>query len=450
MRTLIFVAVLGLVGCYVWWRLVRTTQLQGRARIAVTLAVILPVLPILALNFISGSGPPRANGWFAWPVFVGWALFGFTFLAVVLSDLGRILVWLVRRARRSPAMDPSRRQALARITGGVVGTAVVGHVGFGMIQALGDAEVVDVPVTLDRLPRALDGFTIVQLTDVHVGGTIGRTFVSELVARTNALAPDLIALTGDFVDGSVDELREAVAPLAELRAPHGVFFVTGNHEYHAGAEPWVAHFETLGIRVLRNARASITRDGASFELAGIEDHAARRYGRPADLARALAGRDPARAVVLLAHQPRQVHEAAKHGVDLQLSGHTHGGQVWPWHYLVAAQQGGLLAGRYTVANTQLYVSRGPSYWGPPVRVVAPPEITRVNLRAGTPRATEVHSRGAVRDRRRCVERYRAGDRAAPAAAGWDVLGSLAATRGSSIRAIATWSRMSARRATARR
>ena len=384
-RTLIFVAILGLLGFYVWWRLVRTTRLEGRARVAVTLLVILPALPILVLNLVSGGGPPRATGWHAWPVFVGWALFGFTFLAVLLSDLGRLGVWLVRRARRSPPMAPARRQALARITGGVVGTAVVGHVGFGMTRALGDAEVIDVPITLARLPPALDGFTIVQLTDLHVGGTIGRTFISELVERTNALEADLIALTGDFVDGSVDELREAVAPLAALRAPHGVFFVTGNHEYHAGAEPWIAHFQTLGIRVLRNERASITRDGASFELAGIEDHGAHRYGRPADLSRALAGRDPARAVVLLAHQPRQVHEAAKHGVDLQLSGHTHGGQVWPWHYLVSIQQGGLLAGRYTIADTQLYVSRGPSYWGPPVRVGAPPEITRVILRTGTPR-----------------------------------------------------------------
>jgi predicted MPP superfamily phosphohydrolase len=311
-------------------------------------------------------------------------VFGLLFLALLVVDLGRLVVWLGRKLARRPApTDHGRRQALARITAGVVTTAVVGHVGYGMTRALGEPEIVDVPITLAKLPRALDGFTIVQLTDLHAGGTIGRQFVAELVERTNALGADLIVLTGDFVDGSVDELRDAVAPLGELRAPHGVYFVTGNHEYYAGADAWIAHFRSLGIHVLRNERVEIARAGAAFDLAGIDDHGARRHarGHGPDLARALAGRDPQRAVVLLAHQPRQVRAAAKHDVDLQLSGHTHGGQVWPWHYLVSLQQGGLLAGRYLEGATQLYISRGPSYWGPPVRVGAPPEITRVILRA---------------------------------------------------------------------
>jgi predicted MPP superfamily phosphohydrolase len=349
--------------------------------VIVTVAVIAPVLPMVWLNLTGGGGPPRATGAFAWPTFIGWVLFAFTFVAVLVSDIVRGIVWVTRRAMRKPPLDPSRRQALARITGGVIGTAVVGHVGYGMTRALGDVEIVDVPVTLTRLPRALDGFTIVQLTDLHIGGTIGRPFVAELVERTNALGGDLIALTGDFVDGTVDDLRDAFAPLGGLRAAHGVYFVTGNHEYYSGADPWIAHIASLGIRVLRNERVAITRDGASFDLAGIDDHGAKASGHGPDLARALAGRDPARAVVLLAHQPRQVRVAAKHDVDLQLSGHTHGGQVWPWHYFVALQQGGLLAGRYTRGPTQLYVSRGPGYWGPPVRVGAPPEITRVILRA---------------------------------------------------------------------
>jgi uncharacterized protein len=373
---LLRVALLALLVLYVWHRLVRVPALGRRGGIAVTVAIIAPLLPMLWIMATGGGGAPRATGAFAWPVFVGWALFALTFFAVLVSDVVRLMVWIVRRVMRAPPMDPSRRQALARITGGVIGTAVVGHVGYGMARALGDPELVDVPVTLGKLPQALDGFSIVQLTDIHVGGTIGRRFVAELVERTNAIGGDLIVLTGDFVDGSVDELADAVAPFGELRANHGVYFVTGNHEKYSGVEAWVAHFRSLGIRVLRNERVEIARDGAVFDLAGIEDHSLKH-----DLAAALAGRDPDRAVVLLAHQPRQVHVAAKHGVDLQLSGHTHGGQVWPWHYLVALQQGGLVAGRYTVGATQLYVSRGPSYWGPPIRVGAPPEITRVILRA---------------------------------------------------------------------
>ena len=384
LRPLIMLAITGLLVLFVWWRLVRRTELAGRARLAATAAILATVLPLTWVSLTGGGGPPTVRGGFAWIVYLGWALFALTFGALLVVELGRLVVWLGRKVARRPApVDPARRQALARITGGLVSTAVVGHVGYGVGRALGEPDIVDVPVTLPRLPRALDGFTIVQLTDLHVGGTIGRAFIEELVARTNTLGGDLIALTGDFVDGSVDELREAVAPLAELRARHGVYFVTGNHEYYAGADAWVAHVSALGIRVLRNERVEITRDGATFDLAGIDDHSAHKFarGHRADPARALAGRDPARAVVMLAHQPRQVREVAKYDVDLQLSGHTHGGQVWPWHYLVALQQGGLVAGRYRERATQLYVSRGPSYWGPPVRVGAPPEITRVILRA---------------------------------------------------------------------
>jgi predicted MPP superfamily phosphohydrolase len=162
-----------------------------------------------------------------------------------------------------------------------------------------------------------------------------------------------------------------------------VFAVTGNHEYYSGADPWIAEITRLGARYLRNERVTIGNGDASFELAGVDDFTAAGWpGHGEDLARALAGRDPSRALVLLAHQPRQVRRAALHGVDLQLSGHTHGGQIWPWHYIVRLQQGGLLAGRYEVDGTQLYVSRGCGYWGPPVRVLAPLEITRVILRAG--------------------------------------------------------------------
>ena len=388
-RALVPLGILGILVAYVWWRLVRATRLTGRARIAATIAIIALVAP-MAWVMVSRPGVPMINGAVAWPTYLGWLMFGLTFVALVVIDVVRmtlrLAVWLGRKAARRPALpDPSRRQALSRITGGLVTTAVVGHVGYGLTQALGDAELVDVPVTLARLPAALDGFTILQLTDLHIGGTLGRSFVEALVQRTNAIGADLIALTGDFVDGTVDELGDAIAPLAQLRAPHGVYFVTGNHEYYSGVAPWIAYLSSLGIRVLRNERVAIARGGDAFDLAGIDDHDGKDFaaGHGPDLDRALAGRDRRRALVLLAHQPRQVRDAARYDVDLQLSGHTHGGQVWPWHYVVALQQGGLLAGRYRVGATQLYVSRGPGYWGPPVRVGAPPEITRVILRAAS-------------------------------------------------------------------
>jgi predicted MPP superfamily phosphohydrolase len=264
-----------------------------------------------------------------------------------------------------------------------VTTVVVGEVGIGLAKVLGELPVVDVPITVRRLPRSLDGYTIVQITDLHVGGTIGRDYVAELVARANALQPDAIVLTGDIVDGTVAELGDAAAPLGDLRAKDGVFAITGNHEYYWGADAWIAFFQARGIRYLRNQRVEIRRGDGAFDLAGIDDHGARSHarGHGPDLAAALSGRDAARPLVLLAHQPRQVRTTAGHDVDVQLSGHTHGGQVWPWHYLVSLQQGGLLAGRYTFGATQLYVSRGAGHWGPPVRVGAPAELTRVILRA---------------------------------------------------------------------
>jgi hypothetical protein len=227
----------------------------------------------------------------------------------------------------------------------------------------------------------MNGFTLVQLTDIHVGPTIGRAFIETIVAHTNALNPDLIAITGDLVDGTVSELADAVAPLAALRARHGVYFVTGNHEYFSGATPWIAELTRLGIRCLRNERVSIGDGAASFELAGVDDRSGARFGEPGhgeNLEKALAALDPAREVVLLAHQPKSVLTAARFGVGLQISGHTHGGQIWPFTYFVRLQQP-FVAGLHRHEGAQVYVSRGTGYWGPPMRLGAPAEITQLVL-----------------------------------------------------------------------
>jgi len=238
--------------------------------------------------------------------------------------------------------------------------------------------IVEVPITLARLPRELAGLSIVQITDLHIGPTVGRAFVADVVRRVNELAPDLVAITGDLVDGPAALFHEGVEPLADLRSRHGTFYVTGNHEYYSGVEDWLPILRDQGLRVLRNERVAI----GGLDVAGVDDHESHRWGRGhgADLPRALDGRDPARPVVLLAHQPRQVKVAARHAVDLQISGHTHGGQIWPWHAAVRLQQGGLIAGRYRFGATQLYVSRGTGYWGPAVRIGAPAEISRITLR----------------------------------------------------------------------
>jgi predicted MPP superfamily phosphohydrolase len=374
---------------YLWLRLIRPAHLPRRWHLAATLGLAAMYLSI-PLTVTSRLWAPELSATLGWISLPWMALAGLTFVALVGIDVVRLLGRLTplghaRKRSGQPAAALSRRQFLTRASGGAALAISSSSVARGMVEARGSHEVVDVEVELAKLPRALDGFTIVQLSDLHTGMTIDRAFVQRVVDQTNRLSPDLIALTGDLVDGKVEDLRDAVAPLGQLRARHGVFAVTGNHEYYAGADAWIAEVTRLGARWLRNQRVAIGDGAASFDLAGVDDHSASGWpGHGEDLPAALAGRDPSRALVLLAHQPRQVHRAAQHGVDLQLSGHTHGGQIWPWHYIVRLQQGGLLSGRYQVEGTQLYVTRGCGYWGPPVRLLAPLEITRVILRAASP------------------------------------------------------------------
>jgi predicted MPP superfamily phosphohydrolase len=305
------------------------------------------------------------------------------FLTLLATDGLRFAFWALRRAKGLEPMNGQRRRFLARLAAGGAVAATTGLGAWAVHSAVGPIAVRRVEVPLRRLGRGHDGVTIAQLTDLHIGPTIGRRHLEAIVQSTNALNPDIIAITGDLVDGSVEQLRDAVAPLAQLRARFGVYFVTGNHEYYSGARQWVEELTRLGVRVLRNERVEIAYNGTTFDLAGVDDHSAERYpedGHGEDLPRALRDRDPGRLVVLLAHQPRTVLASARFGVDLQLSGHTHGGQLWPLGALVRLQQR-FIAGLHRHVNTHIYVSRGTGYWGPPMRMGAPAEIAQIVLRA---------------------------------------------------------------------
>jgi predicted MPP superfamily phosphohydrolase len=377
---LVVLTIVGGVHFYLWARLVRDTQLPLPIRTWATAALVALAVSLPATFVVMRRLSPEVARLLAWPGFVWMGLMFLAFTLVLAGDIVRLLV-KVGSKLASGDLDPGRRLLLARMLGGgaAVGAGVVGAL--ALRRALARVEVKEVDVRLPRLAAAHDGTTIVQLTDLHVGPTIGRAFIEDIVRRTNELRPDVVAITGDLVDGSVESLRHAVEPLRELKARHGVYFVTGNHEYFSGAGPWIAELQRLGIRVLRNERVSVGGAGG-FDVAGIDDHSAGRLGEaPSDLGRALEGRDPTRAVVLLAHQPRAIFEAARLGVDLQLSGHTHGGQIWPFTYLVKLQQP-YVAGLHRHGATQIYVSPGTGYWGPPMRLGTRAEITRVTLRAG--------------------------------------------------------------------
>src|SRR5690606_23338810 len=222
---------------------------------------------------------------------------------------------------------------------------------------------------LRNLPAELAGFRIVQLSDIHVGPTIKRGYIDAIVRRVNELSPDIIVITGDLVDGSVAGLRDDIAPLAQLSARHGVYVVTGNHEYYSGADSWIAEFERLGMAVLLNRHVQLEHNGARLVLAGIADYSAELF-RPShrsDPVAAFAGAPNDVPRVLLAHQPRSAKAVVEAGGHLQLSGHTHGGQFWPWMHFVQWQQP-WVAGLQRVGEMQVYISRGTGYWGPPLQI----------------------------------------------------------------------------------
>ncbi|WP_373430225.1 metallophosphoesterase [Streptomyces sp. V1I1] len=273
-----------------------------------------------------------------------------------------------------PSAALSRRLFVARVVGGSAAAVALGTVGYGTYGVLRGPRVKRVTVPLGKLPRAAHGFRIAVVSDIHLGPILGRAHTQRIVDTINATSPDLVAVVGDLVDGSVADLGAAAEPLAQLRTRHGAFFVTGNHEYFSGAEEWVDHVRELGLRPLRNERVEI----AGFDLAGVNDVAGESEGDGPDFGKALGDRDRARASVLLAHQPVVIHDAVTQGVDLQLSGHTHGGQLWPGNYL-AALANPTVAGLERYGDTQLYVTRGAGAWGPPVRVGATSDITVVQL-----------------------------------------------------------------------
>lgn len=364
---------------YLWARLVRDVAWPASVHtwLTVALAALAVLLPTGLL--LTRLLPRDLLSPVMWVLYSWMGLMFFLFVLLLPADLMRGAAWLIERFSGAPS-DPARRLLLARIYGGVVGLAGLGMAGLGLLGAARQVAVRPVEVALRGLPAAFAGFRIVQLTDIHVGPTIGRGFIEDLVARTNALEPDLIAITGDLVDGSVADLARHVEPLRQLRARHGVFFVTGNHEYYTDADAWIAHLHGLGVRVLRNERVALERAGQHIDLAGVDDLVGRSYSAAhgPDLPRALAGRDPARPVILLAHQPRTAPEAAAHGVALQLSGHTHGGQLFPFNLLVPLQQP-FVAGLHRLGDLTIYVSTGAGYWGPPMRLGVPAEISAITL-----------------------------------------------------------------------
>ncbi|MEK8071499.1 metallophosphoesterase [Rhodococcoides navarretei] len=379
MSRVLFVGVfLLLLTLFLHWRFLSVTRMPTRPKLAVDAVLVLLWLGAV-IGF--GSGSEFDPSWARGPAFVG-----LSWLAVVLYlFLGTLLVAVICTVVRVVFAARHRDSSAVRLRVSRIGSAVVAlvsviAVGYGLVEAA-TPRATNTDVALDRLPTEFDGVRVALVSDLHAGPSRGAGFVRKVVDSINAQNPDVVLLDGDLIDGTVALVGEDLEPLRDLDAPLGVFAVSGNHEFYAGdGGEWLDFWSTLGIDVLRNERTTITRGDAAIDIAGINDATAPAPYEP-DLAAALDGIDPDRFVLLMAHQPLQAVEASDLGVDMQVSGHTHGGQIWPIRYLVPLQQPSV-EGLDTIGNTTLYTTRGAGAWGPPVRVAAPPEIAMLELTRG--------------------------------------------------------------------
>lgn len=376
-RLLIFLSivctVLFLVHYYVWRKVIHAAALPHPWNRIATIALF-SLAALIPVMFLTMRTAPR---WLAVPAaWIAFVWMGFLFYLFVFSIAGDLLRGAGFLTGVMP-QDPERRGFVGRmIASGIASAAALTGL-WGLAYAARGPQVKRVRVPLAKLPPGASGYVIAQLTDVHIGPTLGHDFLATVVRDTNALDPDMVVITGDLMDGSVEHLGDKVAVLRDLKARDGVFFVTGNHEYYSGADEWLAFLRTLGVRPLRNERVDIR---GLFDLAGVDDRSARGMapGHGQDVPRAVAGRDPSKALVLLAHQPKAYEEARDAGVDLMLSGHVHAGQIVPFNWLAKLEQP-FVHGLHRAGDTWIYVSAGTGYWGPPMRVGTTSEITRIEL-----------------------------------------------------------------------
>lgn len=375
-QSVVFVLIHG----YLWWRLVKGPMRPGPWRKAATgaLAVLAVSTPgaLVGMHVLS----PAGGAWITWPGFIWYALLVYLLIGLLAGESLRLVVAVLRRIRRraeTAEAVASRRLFLSRGIAIGAGVLAVGTVGVGTATALSSPRLERIRVELRGLDASASGYRVALVADTHLGPFLRRGSLAGIVRLINDTDPDLVVIPGDLIDGTVANLGAEVEPLRDLRSRDGVYFSLGNHEYLFDYEDWIEHLRGLGVRTLRNELVSLPH----FDLAGVNDSSGELVDDPPDYDRALGSRDTERPVVLLAHQPAQARAAEAFGVDLQLSGHTHGGQFFPAGLLTSIGQP-VMAGHGRVGDTQLYVTRGAGFWGPAVRVGAAPEVTLIELAPG--------------------------------------------------------------------
>ncbi len=389
MFLLVTLCIISLIYGYIGWRIIIPSQISPIwKRLSWLLLIVFMLSPIISILLRSKGLETYWVDILAWIGYLslGFLLLVFTFLAI--KDIFRLFSksvtliqdYLGSKKKVHDKHDPDRRAFMSYSANmGILG--ISGSLtGYGFIEARRKPSIVDVSVPIENLHEDLEGFRIVQLTDIHVGPTVKREYVKTIVEMANSLAPDIIAITGDLTDGSVNRLRKDVSPLADLSATYGCYFVTGNHEYYSGANAWIDELSRLGINVLMNEHNVIEKGSGKILLAGVTDYRAGQYlqGHASDPEAAISGAPSCHCKILLAHQPRSIYAAAESGFDLQISGHTHGGQFFPWNYFVYLAQP-FVSDLNKFKDTWIYVSKGTGYWGPPLRLGADSEITLIKL-----------------------------------------------------------------------
>jgi predicted MPP superfamily phosphohydrolase len=393
---IIFFAVSLLLAVYMTRRLFSQAAFRRIWKMAIALAIVVILfLPVFGIILRRSGFYNSGIHLLVWIGDLGIGFLSFVFTYVVIRDLmwlpvgafNKIKARISKSVRKNAASNlvenPSRRGFLIHsMNYGILATAAL-STGYGIAQAKKTPVIKELPVAIPHLPQEFEGFRIVQITDLHVSPTFGRCCVEEIVELVNSLEADIVALTGDLVDGTVEQIDYDVAPLKQIRSALGNYFVTGNHEYYSGVIEWIPEIERLGFSVLLNEHRIITRGRAGLLLAGVTDYRGGDFfaSHRSDPLKALQAAPETMIKILLAHQPKSIFGAARAGYDFQISGHTHGGQFFPWNFVIGLLQP-YVSGLHTYKNTQIYVSRGTGYWGPPVRLGSPSEITLIKLVSG--------------------------------------------------------------------
>ena len=380
---IVALGVLWLMHGYVAWRIIPTLGFSSSQTIlAYTTVFILSLLPILPIVLRMSGNESKLIDKFS---FLGYTSLGFFTLSFIFLFTKDFIIQFIsifsNLVDTEQPIDNSKRDfikksiSISMIT--LAGSATV----YGFYSARKGPFIIKHDIYIKNLPDAYENFSIAQISDLHVGPTIKRPYVEDVLEKISRLNPDLIAVTGDLVDGSVKYLKSELQPLKDMIAPYGTFFVTGNHEYYSGVDQWLDETDRLGMKNLINSNELISKAGDQIAIAGITDLRAHQI-KPAhrsDPELALRSIPEDITKIVLAHQPNSIHSVHETGADLQLSGHTHGGQFWPFTYLVKMIHP-YIAGLHDHHGTQIYVNRGTGYWGPPLRIGVPAEITLIRLK----------------------------------------------------------------------